>query len=75
MYVSLSLNYGKREFSRKLGNVKRTPTFSKDKELKETTKEMLEANTIYTLLADDDAFNKINTVRKTLIDKENLGAV
>ena len=52
--AQVSIIQGTRNFSRKLGRVKATPTFRNDKELQETTKEMLEAPTLFTILADDE---------------------
>ena len=63
----LSVAQGTRNFSRKLGNVKQTPTFLKDKQLVESTKEMREAPTLYTMLADDKTYNRVMTDRKALL--------
>ena len=61
-----SVNHGRRSFSRKLGNVKKTPTFRKDKELEEATKEMLEAPTLFTVLADDEEYSRVSAARRAL---------
>ena len=55
----ISLAQGSRSFSRKLGRVKATPTFQRDKELQEATKEMLDAPTLFTILADDEQYAKV----------------